>query len=47
MIAEHRHDFWVEDGYQEYRMDCRLCGTGEDTISVAPKDPRKVATAAW
>ena len=30
---------------QEYRMDCRLCGTGDDSVSVMPRDPRK--SAEW
>lgn len=33
--------------YQEYRMSCFLCGTGEDSVSVLPRDPRKVAAAEW
>ena len=42
-IAKHIHEFWIEDGYQEYRMECMLCGLGEDSVSVLPKDPRKVS----
>ena len=44
LVAKHTHEFWVEDGYQEYRMECPLCGLGQDTISVMPKDPRKVSS---
>ena len=29
--------------YQEYRMECLICGLGEDSISILPKDPRKVS----
>lgn len=43
VVAKHMHEFWVEDGYQEYRMECLLCGLGQDTISVMPRDPRKVS----
>ena len=40
-ISKHTHEFWIEDGYQEYRMECLICGLGEDSISILPKDPRK------
>ena len=40
MIAVHRHTFCVEDGYQEYAMECCLCGTGQDSHCVLPDDPR-------
>lgn len=43
VVAKHMHEFWIEEGYQEYRMECLLCGTGQDSISVMPKDPRKVS----
>lgn len=43
IIANHTHEFWIEDGYQEYRMECLICGLGEDSISILPKDPRKVS----
>jgi len=43
VIAKHTHEFWIEDGYQEYRMDCLICGIGEDSISILPRDPRKVS----
>ena len=42
VVAKHAHEFWVEDGYQEYRMECLLCGLGQDSISVNPKDPKKL-----
>lgn len=29
---------------QHYRMDCQLCGLGEDSISILPEDPRKAST---
>ena len=38
-----QYKFWVEDGRQEYRMNCLLCGVGEDSISVMPHDPRKAS----
>ncbi|XP_019642696.1 PREDICTED: protein Churchill-like [Branchiostoma belcheri] len=41
VIAEHEYRFCVEEGYQEYQMTCLLCGSGEDSISVLPDDPRK------
>ena len=40
MIAVHRHTFVVEDGYQEYVMECSLCGHGQDSHCVLPDDPR-------
>jgi len=43
IIANHTHEFWIEGGYQEYRMECLICGLGEDSISILPKDPRKVS----
>jgi hypothetical protein len=29
--------------YQEYEMDCLLCGSGQATVSIDPVDPRKVS----
>ena len=43
VVAKHLHEFWIEDGYQEYRMECLLCGLGQDSISVMPRDPRKAS----
>ncbi len=43
VIGKHTHEFWIEEGYQEYRMECRLCGLGEDSACVLPRDPRKVS----
>ncbi|XP_037067924.1 protein Churchill-like [Pollicipes pollicipes] len=40
LIAVHRHTFSVEEGYQEYAMECSLCGSGQDSHSVLPDDPR-------
>ncbi len=42
-VATHRHEFRVEEDYQEYRMDCGLCGVGEDSMSVMPYDPKKAS----
>lgn len=42
-ISSHNHKFWVEGDYQEYEMECLLCGTGEDSISILPIDPRKMS----
>ena len=42
-VAKHTHEFWIEEGYQEYRMECILCGIGEDSLSILPKDRRKVS----
>ena len=36
VVAEHKHEFWIEEGNQEYRMDCLLCGTGEDSCPIDP-----------
>ena len=44
VVANHLHEFWVEDGYQEYRMECTLCGVAQDSISVLPKDPNKMVS---
>jgi len=44
VVASHVYNFTVSDGYQEYSMDCLLCGTAEDEQSVLPDDPRKYAT---
>ncbi|KJE95266.1 hypothetical protein CAOG_05736 [Capsaspora owczarzaki ATCC 30864] len=44
VIAEHNYTFEIEDGYQEYTMECQLCGTADDTASVLPDDPRKAQT---
>ena len=43
VVAKHLYEFWIEDGYQEYRMECLLCGQAQDSISLMPKDPRKMA----
>ena len=51
--SDHHHDdvtimlqykFWLEEGRQEYRMECLLCGIGEDSTSVMPHDPRKASS---
>ena len=47
VIGTHRYEFWVEDGYQEYRMDCMLCGMGEDTVCVLPTDRRKISAVEF
>ena len=47
VIGEHRYEFWVEGGYQEYRMDCMLCGLGEDSVSVMPTDPKKISAVEY
>nr|CAH0111089.1 unnamed protein product [Daphnia galeata] len=43
VISVHNYKFWVEGDYQEYEMDCALCGTAEDSISILPDDPRKAS----
>ncbi|MGH0128282.1 UNVERIFIED_CONTAM: hypothetical protein FKN15_027823 [Acipenser sinensis] len=43
IIARHEYTFSVVDDYQEYTMLCMLCGKAEDTISVLPDDPRRMA----
>ena len=45
IIAKHLHEFWVEEGYQEYQMKCALCGVAQDSISVMPKDPKKMVSS--
>lgn len=42
-IASHSFTFAVSNGYQEYSMDCMLCGFGEDRQSCLPEDPEKMA----
>ena len=39
-----QYKFWLEEGRQEYRMECLLCGIGEDSASVMPHDPRKASS---
>ncbi|XP_018025015.1 protein Churchill-like [Hyalella azteca] len=41
IVAQHHYLFWVVDGYQNYEMNCLLCGTAEDERSCLPDDPRK------
>ena len=45
VCATHLHEFWIESGYQEYRMECSLCGQGENSIFVLPKDPKKISAS--
>uniref|UniRef100_T1JJU4 Protein Churchill n=1 Tax=Strigamia maritima TaxID=126957 RepID=T1JJU4_STRMM len=40
LIANHEYSFKVNGGYQEYEMECLLCGRAEDSISIMPDDPR-------
>lgn len=42
VISTHSYKFWIEGDYQEYEMECALCGTAEDSISILPDDPRKI-----
>eukprot|EP00092_Neocalanus_flemingeri_P039890 GFUD01043446.1.p1 GENE.GFUD01043446.1~~GFUD01043446.1.p1 ORF type:complete len:164 (-),score=41.65 GFUD01043446.1:76-501(-) len=42
-----QYKFWLEDGRQEYRMDCLLCGFAEDSISIMPTDPRKASSMEY
>eukprot|EP00117_Sycon_ciliatum_P038062 scpid92301/ scgid28354/ Protein Churchill len=41
VVAKHTYSFSVDDGYQEYSMQCGLCGTGSDSRSVLPDDPHR------
>ncbi|ELT95755.1 hypothetical protein CAPTEDRAFT_113391 [Capitella teleta] len=41
IIAEHEYKFEVEAGFQHYEMNCMLCGFGDDSRSVLPRDPRQ------
>eukprot|EP00002_Diphylleia_rotans_P038941 TRINITY_DN891_c0_g1_i4.p1 TRINITY_DN891_c0_g1~~TRINITY_DN891_c0_g1_i4.p1 ORF type:complete len:136 (+),score=20.50 TRINITY_DN891_c0_g1_i4:44-451(+) len=43
VIAVHKHGFKIKRNYQEYWMDCLLCGHASDSRSIAPYDPRKAA----
>ena len=43
IVSMHKYQFWVEEGRQEYRMDCLLCGFAEDSVSCMPNDPRKAS----
>eukprot|EP01135_Chromosphaera_perkinsii_P010198 Nk52_evm64s2039 gene=Nk52_evmTU64s2039 len=51
VVATHEYSFEVcpgtgrsakDLGYQEYSMECLLCGHGEARVSVAPDDQRKM-----
>ena len=42
IIARHTYSFSVEDGTQEYEMNCMLCGHGEDQVKVVPWFATKV-----
>ncbi|KAF2355977.1 Transcription activator Churchill [Trinorchestia longiramus] len=44
IVALHKHLFWIEDGYQNYEMNCLLCGDALDERSCLPDDPRKQVT---
>ncbi|XP_072167904.1 protein Churchill-like isoform X2 [Diadema setosum] len=41
VIAEHEHIFIIDGDYQEYSMNCMLCGIGNDLVCIQPVDPRK------
>ncbi|XP_065844662.1 protein Churchill-like isoform X2 [Oscarella lobularis] len=41
VIAKHEYTFTVTEEYQEYTMNCLLCGYGEATVSILPDDPRE------
>eukprot|EP00092_Neocalanus_flemingeri_P062562 GFUD01075498.1.p1 GENE.GFUD01075498.1~~GFUD01075498.1.p1 ORF type:complete len:123 (-),score=38.49 GFUD01075498.1:93-461(-) len=47
IVCRHKYKFWLEDGRQEYRMDCLLCGFAEDSISIMPTDPRKASSMEY
>ncbi|CAB4029875.1 Churchill, partial, partial [Paramuricea clavata] len=40
-IATHEYTFQIDDGYQEYEMNCKLCGFGQDRVCIMPDDPEK------
>ncbi|CAG0887218.1 unnamed protein product [Darwinula stevensoni] len=40
VVAKHHYTFNVMEEYQEYEMECVLCGIAEDSISITPIDPR-------
>ncbi|XP_064390560.1 protein Churchill-like isoform X2 [Halichondria panicea] len=40
-IAAHTYQFSIEEEFQEYSMECNLCGHGEATVSILPNDPRE------
>ncbi|ELR25213.1 churchill domain containing 1, putative [Acanthamoeba castellanii str. Neff] len=42
-IADHEYTFTIDGEYQEYAMNCVLCGYGEDRVSIMPDDPEKIA----
>ncbi|XP_046847438.1 protein Churchill-like [Xenia sp. Carnegie-2017] len=41
IIASHEYTFQVNGNYQEYEMNCKLCGFGQDRVCVFPHDPEK------
>lgn len=38
VIASHEYCFRVDGDFQEYEMDCMLCGRGEDVVTILPDD---------
>ncbi|XP_003386737.2 PREDICTED: protein Churchill-like [Amphimedon queenslandica] len=41
LIASHEYTFTLDEEFQEYSMNCALCGYGSDTVSILPDDPRE------
>lgn len=41
VVATHEYTFEVDEDFQEYTMDCDLCGHGEIEVSILPDDPRE------
>jgi len=41
VIACHEYRFECDEEFQNYEMECLLCGHGEDERSVMPYDPRQ------
>jgi len=40
VICDHLYEFSLGEEFQEYSMDCSLCGFGAATRSIDPVDPR-------
>jgi RecJ-like exonuclease len=40
-IAKHSYTFSHDGEFQEYSMECLLCGQGGSTHSILPHDPRE------
>jgi ribosomal protein S27AE len=40
IVASHRYQFEVDDEFQQFEMECGLCGYAQHEASIEPFDPR-------